>query len=102
MPEEKGYTVFLERFNKVIANPNKENIVIDFGEEQLKKIYQNMKNVVEVSVYAELEGIIVSIKNTIDVMITKEKEKIRDDQGGEELTEEQINKSTKRRIQTSL
>lgn len=62
------FETFENRINKVLPELSKQGIVVNLNQEQLKKLYNKVLPVIETSVFAEMEQIMNTIQNSLQIV----------------------------------
>jgi len=65
---------FKSRIHKALHELSKQDIFIDFNQEQLETLYNKVLSVVETSIFAEMEQIMTAIQDSLQVIIVMEGE----------------------------
>ena len=69
------FEAFENRVRKVIHELSKQDIMIDFNQEQLEILYNKVLSVVETSIFAEMEQVTNAIQGSLQAMIAMEGER---------------------------
>lgn len=69
-----SYSAFESRFRKVMCDPTKQNIPLDLPNEKIEAIYNGITPVIETSIFAEMEHVMIAIRTSLDAVIDRKGE----------------------------
>ena len=69
------FEAFESRIRKVIQELSKQDIMLDFNQEQLEILYNKVLSVVETSIFAEMEQVMNAIQGSLQAVIVMEGER---------------------------
>lgn len=67
-----SYSAFKSRFRKVMCDPTKQSIPLDLQNEKIEAIYNGIAPVIETSIFAEMEHVMIAIRTSLDAVIDRE------------------------------
>src|SRR5699024_3999289 len=71
------FSAFENRFRKVMCNPTKRHFLLNLNHEQLEALYNGISPVIETSLFAEMEHVMIAIRTSCDAVIDRECENIK-------------------------
>lgn len=69
--KDKPLHDFQRRLDNVLNNPEKRTYLLELNYEQVKQVYEAVLPVIETSIYAEMEYVMVAVRTAHDVVMTR-------------------------------